>query len=608
VSASSAQQSAAHDPLAARPAVAAYCGPSERGIFAWYHAPADAMARDLAVVLCAPIGNESTGFPRAFRHWAEHLAASGVAAVRFDYRGFGDSAGSPTDAGQLRGWLDSVGDAVTYARDSSGASRVALVGLHFGATLALAAAAERDDIDALVLWVAYPTGKAYLREGRAFTQLMSATVDTEHLPLPPGAEQFGGLVLTRETIEAVSEFEPLRGERIEIPTLVIPRDAAASDATLMRHLTSAGADVERAVIDGYAGVMTEPHQSRVPTQVIHASTEWLLSRFPRALSGEPAKLPRASASAIVGPETERESAAAVVESPVRFGGNRDLFGIVSQPATGARRATGVLLVNAGAVYHVGPNRVYVDLARRWASLGYTVLRMDIGGLGDSPTPVGGVENHSYPSHVVADIELGLAELRTHGVERVVVGGLCSGAHATFHAGRELDSVDGLIVINPIVFYWKPTDPLDVGAWKTYIDARYYRRSARSWTSWLRLMQGHVNVPNIARIGLNRAAEIIKAKLGAALRGLRNEEHEPENAARDLTRIAIGGTDVFLLFSEGDPGLDFLKLRYASDLKRLADNPSFQLVVIDRADHTFTALDARQRAADAITAHLLSRYP
>jgi dienelactone hydrolase len=589
------------DRLPVPEARALYIGPPERRLFAWHHAPHPAAPRNAAVVLCAPIANESTGAHRAFRHWAEALARAGFHTVRFDYHGFGDSAGSPEEPQRLRAWLDSVGDAVSFARSASGAPHIVLSGFLFGATLALGAAAERGDVDALMLWVPYATGRAYLREWRAFTQLMADAVDPTTNPLPEGAEQIGGLMITAETAESITAFDPLGGgRRLAVPTLVIPRDTAAADATLMKNLSSAGALVERRAIEGYAGVMTEPHESSVPTDVIATSVQWLSAQFPDALVSTPTKVASDVPSAIV--------AESVEESPLWFGGSDRLFGIVSRPTGEARRDTTILLLNAGAVYRVGPNRVYVDLARRWAALGYTVLRMDVAGLGDSPTPRGAVENHSYPSHVVDNVETALEALRALGATRLVVAGLCSGAHATFHAGRELDSVDGLMLINPIVFYWKPTDPLRVGAWKTYVEARYYQASARQWRSWLRLLAGRVNLRYVAGVGLRRGSELARAKISSITRSLRHEIHEPENAARDLFRIASSETDVYMLFSEGDPGLDFLQTRYSAELKKMQAVRGFALEVIQNADHTFTAYAARRGAGDALTAHLVSHHP
>ncbi len=48
----------------------------------------------------------------------------------------------------------------------------------------------------------------------------------------------------------------------------------------------------------------------------------------------------------------------------------------------------VVLVNVAAEHHIGPGRRWVEWARRWAALGYRVVRIDQSGVGDSPTPAG----------------------------------------------------------------------------------------------------------------------------------------------------------------------------------------------------------------------------
>jgi pimeloyl-ACP methyl ester carboxylesterase len=594
------------DDLPASAPRAVYIGPPERRLFAWMHLPASE-ERDCAVVLCAPLGQESTGVHRAFRYWATALAGAGFPAVRFDYHGIGDSAGAFEDPARLRAWVASVGDAIAFARANSGAKHVALIGAGLGATLALASAVERGDVSALVLWGAMPTGRAYLREGRAFTQLM-APGGTEQA-LPEGYEQIGGFVLTGETVAELMAFDPLSGQpRLDTQALVIPREEATRDNVFLERLKGVGVAVERDVIAGFSDMLLDSHQALVPHEVIDRSATWLGERFALRSPREQRGLRVSGDDRRLTLPVHAQVADAIVESPIHFGESGRLFGIVARPKGEVRRKTGILLANSGSVARVGPNRLYVTLARDWAALGYTVLRMDLGGLGDSRPPADGQENHPYPKFAPDDIEEGVAALRACGVERVVVGGLCSGAHASFHAGLELEGIDGLVMINPIVFYWKPTDSLDVASWMNYVETRHYQHSARQWKSWARLLRGEVDVSYVARIGVTRAQEIIRAKQASLLRRFRDDSDDPENAARDLDRLANQGTDVLLVFSTGEPGMDYLRVNYGRELKRLEKHPAFTLRELENANHTFTALGARRRAAALITEHLLARHP
>ena len=596
---------------------AIYFGPDSRRAFGWYHAASVEDARDCAVVLCAPHGYESVCSHRALRHWAEGLAASGISVVRFDYHGCGDSAGDDEDPSRLRAWIDSIGDAVDVARTRSGASSVVLAGVRLGATLALAAAVERDDVDALLLWAALPTGRAYLREGRAFTRLMTTMVETRKHTLPDGMEQIGGFVLTRETVQALSAFDPMAaggGRTSAKAALWIPRDDVSQDASVADRLTQLGVNVERRNVAGYTAMMVDPHQSVAPAQVIETTIRWLRDRYQKRLKpGRGGREGRGQHERELGlavGTSARDARIAhrpVHESPVTIDG--DLAGVIAEPAASSAsgKRTGIVLVNAGSVRRIGPNRLYVTLARAWASLGYSVLRMDVGGLGDSDTPDEGKENHPYPGHAVRDIERSVEWLRERGASRVVVAGLCSGAHAAFHAGLEIPNIDGVIVINPIVFYWKPTDALDVSSWLNYNESRHYESAARRWESWVRLLTGRVNVVHVAKTMLTRIATVAHAKAVSALRGLHLMPQAVEDAARDLRKICDRGTDVLLVFSEGDPGLDFLKRHHAGALRRLVRRANFAFHVVANADHTFTPLDARVRVADLLTAHVLEHH-
>ena len=106
-------------------------------------------------------------------------------------------------------------------------------------------------------------------------------------------------------------------------------------------------------------MMQEPQESDPPLQVFPAVTEWLASGTVHA---EPA-IPDAAepASDVLPMDGIRERALTIDTSTGR------LFAIVTEPAGTDRSELCAVLLNAGPQRHTGPNRMWVETARRWAA-------------------------------------------------------------------------------------------------------------------------------------------------------------------------------------------------------------------------------------------------
>lgn len=127
-------------------------------LFGLYHAVAG-RAR-AAVVLCPPLGQNMIRSHRVYRQLADALAQQGIAALRFDYFGTGDSAG----ASEETDWTRCVADAVTAAaelRARSGCSRLIGFGARLGGAIALEAASVAR-LSELLLWDPVLDGHAYV--------------------------------------------------------------------------------------------------------------------------------------------------------------------------------------------------------------------------------------------------------------------------------------------------------------------------------------------------------------------------------------------------------------------------------------------------------------
>jgi len=135
-----------------------------RQLFGALHQPQRLRPRSTAVLLCNPFGEEASRAHRTYRVLATQLERAGYAALRFDYSGTGDSVGD-SGAATVDAWVGDVASAAERLRTASGVARVTIVGLRFGATLAMLASARGELRPRhLVLWDPVVEGAAYLRE------------------------------------------------------------------------------------------------------------------------------------------------------------------------------------------------------------------------------------------------------------------------------------------------------------------------------------------------------------------------------------------------------------------------------------------------------------
>ncbi len=584
-----------------------FFGPQERPLFGWYHGPEGA-PRDVGVVICNPLGYEAICAHRSLRHLARHLAHAGFPTLRFDYDGTGDSAGHDRDPDRLARWVRSVHAAADDLKTRAGVSRIAMVGVRMGAALAALAASERDDTASLVWINGCASGRTYLRELRALQaalDLRPAPAGTGNAALEDGAQEAVGFVFSAETASALGRMAVTGLTRRPAPhILMIERDDlphAAAPAVTFRALEAA-VSVER--LPGFAEMMLDPHNTQIPTAIVHATTTWLAAQHADLAPERPVVT---DADGAADDDVGSAVAPGVREQVVFVDRERRLFGVLSSPAPDAAlpRRRAVLLLPAGAIHRVGPNRLYVEAARRWARLGYEVLRFDIGGIGDSEPPTSSGENVVYSDWAIEHARLAMGYLtEKRGKNGVVVAGLCSGAYHGFHIARAaLPSAAGVIMINPIVFYWTPGTSLDVVMAK---QTDRYRKGIFKPEVWAKLLRGQIDLRLAGQVVARRAVSWGHA---ASLPWRRRLGFPAEHdLGEDLRAIVTKGIDMFMVFCAGDPGIELLNTQAASTVRKLRSAHNFRLQQIDGPDHTFTPIWAHELLLASLTSHLLARHP
>ncbi|MEP6938754.1 MAG: hypothetical protein ABI846_03245 [Rudaea sp.] len=563
-------------------------GADARPRFGWIH-PAAAPVGNVAIVIVPPFGYEAICAHRSLRHLADQAAQSGMLAVRFDADGCGDSAGGDLDPGRVDAWLASVGDACDVAR-SAGAESIILAGVRMGAMLALVAASRRDDV-AGVAAIALPTsGKAFLREGRALQMALG-------LKPPPGSiaqtsaqiEEIVGFALTAETRTQVSALAAdALGMRPAPKILLLDRDDMPGNVAWAERLRSLGAEVSQQRLPGYVEMVLDAQNAQVPGAIIAAVVAF--ARSCATLAAVSPQTPAAHRTRVLlreGEETISEEAVAI-DDCVR--------GIASGPADG-RCERAVVLLNAGAVGRVGPNRLHVRLARRLAAAGTLVLRLDQSGIGDSDVREGGTENCVYSDQVLGDVAAAVRWVRSAGARHVSVAGLCSGAYHALQAAIAGQPIDSIVVINPLTFAYKPGMPLDAAAFRTTAEVTRYGDSLRSASAWRKLLRGEVELARVVRTLARRSGAIATAWTREALRALRIPLQD--DLAGDLNALARRGVAIRFIFASDDPGRVMLAEQGGGALRRLVADGRVQIDVIEGSDHTFTPLWSHEPLLDAI---------
>ncbi|CAN5304229.1 hypothetical protein BH11PSE10_BH11PSE10_06120 [soil metagenome] len=267
-------------PLAAQPVAAddieriepVFFDGSAGALYGCHHAPTGATS-GLAVLLCPPIAHEYARSHRALRQLAARLARQGIHAFRFDYFGSGDSDGEAAGL-SLAQCRDDIAAAVRELRSRSPATRIAVVGLRLGATLAWQSCAGRFDIDAMVLWSPIVDGAALLSEWRADQRDFATAIG---LSTRGGTEQVLGHPLPARLV-AELEALPLAGgdvggSRLLLADGVDPRQRA--DDFLLRAGQASLPSVELITLDHGPIWRQDPLEASVPTAALLAIINWL---------------------------------------------------------------------------------------------------------------------------------------------------------------------------------------------------------------------------------------------------------------------------------------------------------------------------------------------
>ena len=283
------------------------------------------------------------------------------------------------------------------------------------------------------------------------------------------------------------------------------------------------------------------------------------------------------------------------ERPVRFGAGERLFGLLTVP-TRPSVAPSIVLLNTGVEHHIGPHRLYVPLARRWAAEGHLVLRFDLGGIGDSTTAPGAPENMAYPPAMLDDAREAVELVRRAAPERpVVIAGLCAGGWLAFRAARDGLAVDAIVSVNPPLYL---RDGVVGKRWRSEVDElRRYQQVLWDPSRWARKLLRRSSYVKLLRL----ASYHLAARFGGGTASARLDR-VGGTLPRDLETIERRGIRDTLHFQprrQGPRGTS--RCTHGSACGTAEASSRIHHVVIDGAGHSFRPRAAQRALSDRLVA-------
>lgn len=597
--------------------------------FSMVHLP-DARARR-GVVIVNGIGFDGLLAYRTLRVLANQLASQGIAVLRFDLPGTGDSSGDYSDPKQVQAWVSSVEDACAALRNITGVRDVQLLGFRMGATLALLAAEQSNAVSGISMWAPTPKGRAFVRELHALNSFRSATRPTQP-PAPDGVPstdlEVVGFEFSSDTLEELSSInvtEP-RPARAAAQAFVLDRTDAPASHKLVAALRDAGVSVDHDAFDDYQSFMTDDEtKALLPQQAMDKLVAWHCTT-PFTEEDGPTDATLVSALPLdpdaPGRFALHHSAIAATPSLVATVEtarwiDTNLFAIVTQPSNARlRKATGIVITNTGTVNRSGPGRFHTPLARYWASLGYTVVRVDLGGSGDSAPRDPETENTPYAAERIRELKEVLSWVRTElGTVSTIAFGICSGAYNNLQVAASGEPLDAVILVNPLIFSIDGGASVDTSLDRAVLSANRLSvgLANRSWRDVRVRHGGIIGAARRAKVLVHDGAirgytQMLNAKLRDRATRLGLAGFAMSTPVDTFRNIHARGVDVVLAFADEEPGERYLLTIGGRAFRNAADDGTVHLVHIEGGDHIFSPPGARLDLTRTLTSWLMTNYP
>lgn len=287
-----------------------------------------------------------------------------------------------------------------------------------------------------------------------------------------------------------------------------------------------------------------------------------------------------------------------IETAFDFGFQHGLRGVLTQPREtqtpdrqSIKKKPVALFFNAGVLHHVGPFRLWVDLARELAKLGFCSLRFDLMGLGDSGGVIDSTNDLNFSA--IRDISSAMNAVESRlGSSDFILFGLCSGADYGHPALKADARIRGAVFIDPY----------------GYRTIAYYFNQLTSKVFNFRKLKNFIlnRVHLLFQRTINRFATDGLDALPALQTADSREFPAQKDAENDILRFLDEGRKLFYVYTAGVPDYYSSRRQFWQMFPRLQkqaskaiSNGQLRYEYYGKTDHTFALVSDRRQLMDAI---------
>ncbi len=398
-------------------------------------------------ILCNATWEEGECSRRALTGLALQLADTGVAALRFDYAGTGESAGEDFEA-SLETYRGNIRSAIQWVNGAFSGAAICLVGVRVGANLLATMELPPHD---LVLIAPIAEVRRFWRDQRLATIVvcpgapLGLIADDSHCPTVRYLLRYGHRLHHRVTEEVRHLTLPESLLQGISHTLVVSTQAE-KESRQFRKLVSRwqydNARLKHIACDAPPFWMSHD-RDRIELYryqgLYQTICEWQVRVGPRARPAAHVPPPFQLTSAAL-PALPRHE----IETRFVYTEAERICLAIHKPRNATPVAdVAVLLLPATPQDRSGPQRLYLRMANALSESGLWTCRVDHVGCGDSSGTGEFMEQQALGHHVEACME----ELRTRGFTRFILIGLCGGASMGVRVALRRRDVVGVAMLN-----------------------------------------------------------------------------------------------------------------------------------------------------------------